>query len=85
MLPLRIYISATCLVCEHTRELVDQIRTLRPAYPVELIDLDQQPTARPDFVFGTPTYVLGETIIALGNPELSTLLRFLDRAIFTSG
>jgi hypothetical protein len=33
---------------------------------------------KPEFVFGTPTYVLGERIVSLGNPALATLLNLLD-------
>lgn len=78
MLPLRVYVSATCIACKYTHELIERLRTIRPDYPVEVIDLDQESSKRPAFVFGTPTYVLGETVIALGNPELSTLLAWLD-------
>ncbi|ABY33793.1 MAG TPA: hypothetical protein DEF43_01215 [Chloroflexus aurantiacus] len=78
MLPLRVYVSATCTVCKYTYELIERLRTIRPDYPVEVIDLDQDSSKRPAFVFGTPTYVVGETVIALGNPELSTLLAWLD-------
>jgi len=78
VLPLRVYVSATCTVCKYTYELIERLRTIRPDYPVEVIDLDQDSSKRPAFVFGTPTYVVGETVIALGNPELSTLLAWLD-------
>ncbi|WP_322821733.1 hypothetical protein [Chloroflexus sp.] len=78
MLPLRVYVSATCIACKYTYELVERLRTIRPNYPVEVIDLDQESSKRPAFVFGTPTYVLGETVISLGNPELTTLLAWLD-------
>jgi hypothetical protein len=63
MKPLRVYVSASCLVCDRARQLVD---------------LDQPDAVKPDFVFGTPTYVLGERIVFLGNPALATLLSLLD-------
>lgn len=75
---LRVYISADCMVCERTRQILAQLCRLRPGYPVELIDLDQPETLKPAFVFGTPTYVLGERIISLGNPTLQSLLDLLD-------
>ena len=50
----------------------------RPTYPVELVELEQPDAVKPDFVFGTPTYVLGERIVSLGNPALATLLNLLD-------
>jgi hypothetical protein len=78
MKPLRVYISAGCFVCERTRQLVAELRAQRPAYPVELVDLDQPDAVKPSFVFGTPTYVLGDRIVSLGNPALTTLLDLLD-------
>lgn len=81
MKPLRVYVSASCLVCERTYELIAELRTQRPDYPVELVDLDQADALKPAFVFGTPTYVLGEQIVSLGNPALGTLIEQLDRSI----
>lgn len=75
---LRVYVSADCMVCERTRQIVAQLCRLLPGYPVALIDLDQPEALKPAFVFGTPTYVLGERIISLGNPTLQTLLDLLD-------
>ncbi|WP_322489012.1 hypothetical protein [Chloroflexus sp.] len=81
MLPLRIYVSATCAVCQYTYELVCNVQRLRPHYPIEVIDLDDEHAQKPAFVFGTPTYVLGETIIALGNPNVDFLVQLLDRVM----
>ncbi len=78
MTPLRIYVSASCPMCHRAHELVAEVRTLRPAYPVEIVDLDQPDVQKPDGVFGTPTYILGERIISLGNPTLQTLLDLID-------
>ena len=78
MKPLRVYISASCMVCDRTCQLVAQVRDRRPTYPVDLVDLDQPEAVKPVFIFGTPTYMLGERIISLGNPALQTLLDLLD-------
>jgi hypothetical protein len=78
MKPLRVYVSASCFVCDRTREIVAEVRAQRPAYPVELIDLDQPGAVKPASVFGTPTYLLGERIVSLGNPSPTTLLNLLD-------
>jgi hypothetical protein len=78
MTPLRVYISASCLVCERTNQIVAAVRALRPHYPIEVVDLDTGGAAKPPYVFGTPTYCLGEQVISLGNPALQTLLDLLD-------
>jgi hypothetical protein len=43
-----------------------------------MVDLDQPYALKPTFVFGKPTYVLGECIVSLGNPALATLLDLLS-------
>jgi hypothetical protein len=81
MKPLRVYVSASCMVCDRTRQIVAQVREQRPTYLVDLVDLDQPEAIKPVFVFGTPTYMLGERIISLGNPALQTLLDILDAEV----
>lgn len=78
MVLLRVYISASCLVCERTNQIIAEVRTLRPHYPIEVVDLDTAGAVKPPYVFGTPTYCLGERVISLGNPARQTLLDLLD-------
>jgi len=78
MTPLRVYISASCLVCERTNQIIAEVRALRPHYPIEVVDLDSAGAVKPPSVFGTPTYCLGERVISLGNPARQTLLDLLD-------
>jgi hypothetical protein len=78
MRPFRVYVSADCAVCARTHQLLAELRERRPAFSVELVDLDQPDALRPAFVFGTPTYVLGERVISLGNPALADLIALLD-------
>jgi hypothetical protein len=78
MTPLRVYFSASCLVCERTNQIIAEVRTLRPHYPIEVVDLDTAGAVKPPAVFGTPTYCLGERVISLGNPALQALLDLLD-------
>jgi hypothetical protein len=78
MTPLRVYISGSCLVCERTNRIIAEVRALRPHYPIEVVDLDTVGVVKPPYVFGTPTYCLGERVISLGNPARQTLLDLLD-------
>jgi hypothetical protein len=78
MKPLRIYVSAACLVCDRTSQIFAEVRAQRPAYPVQIVDLDQPDAVKPPFVFGTPTYVLGERVVSLGNPTSAALIALLD-------
>jgi hypothetical protein len=60
------------------RELVEAIRRLRPAQPVEVIDLDDRGAEVPAGVVGTPTFLLGKEIVSVGNPCMGLLLDTLD-------
>ncbi|MEB3370961.1 thioredoxin domain-containing protein [Saccharopolyspora mangrovi] len=78
VLVLRIYVSPGCAGCRTAEELADTVRRVRPAQPVELIDLAEHDGPMPEGLVGTPTYRLGKTTIALGNPSLPELLHHLD-------
>jgi hypothetical protein len=76
--PLHVYISASCLVCERSNQIIAEVRALRPHYPVEVVDLDTAGAVKPPYVSGTSTYCLGERVISLGNPVRQALLDLLD-------
>jgi hypothetical protein len=54
------------------------VRRARPSFPVEVVDISERPV--PHGIVGTPTYLLGERVVALGNPELVDLLSLVDTA-----
>lgn len=70
--------SAGCAACRRAGELVEAVRRLRPAQSIEVIDLDDRDSVVPAGVVGTPTFLLGEEIVAMGNPGLGLLLDTLD-------
>lgn len=76
---LRVYVSPGCLGCPTAVRIAAAVRQARPAQPVEVIDLAQRPSEPlPDGVVGTPTYLLAEHVISMGNPDLADLLDLLD-------
>jgi hypothetical protein len=78
--PLRVVVSAGCATCRYTLKLVEAVRRLRPWQPVEVIDLDAPGVRVPNGVVGTPTFLLGERVVSLGNPTVEDLLATLDGA-----
>ena len=76
--PLRVVVSAGCATCRYALELVESVRRLRPRQPVEVIDLADRAVTVPAGVVGTPTFLLGERVVSLGNPSLDDLLATLD-------
>lgn len=78
---LRVYVAPGCAGCRTALKLVDTVRHARPAQVVEVIDLaDRREAPLPAGVVGTPTYLLGDRVISMGNPDLSELLGHLDSA-----
>ncbi|MGH3951834.1 MAG: hypothetical protein ACRDSE_22405 [Pseudonocardiaceae bacterium] len=78
---LRVYIAPGCLGCRTALRRVDAVRRSRPGQPVEVIDLADRPDEPlPAGVVGTPTYLLGDQVISMGNPNLAELLERLDSA-----
>ncbi len=77
---LRVVVSAGCATCGRAVEIVDAVRRLRPRQPVEVLDLDDRGARAPIGIVGTPTFLLGEQVISLGNPTLEVLLGTLDAA-----
>lgn len=78
--PLRVVVSAGCVTCRYTMTLVEAVRRLRPRQPVEVIDLDDPEVRVPGGVVGTPTFLIGERVVSLGNPTVEDLLATLDGA-----
>lgn len=78
---LRVYVAPGCAGCRTALRRVDAVRQARPAQVIEVIDLADQPEAPlPAGVIGTPTYLLGDRVISMGNPDLDELLDRLDSA-----
>ncbi|WP_309117692.1 thioredoxin family protein [Saccharothrix sp.] len=78
---LRIYVAPGCAGCHTALGLAEAVRQARPDHTVEVIDLADQPDAPlPPGVIGTPTYVLEDEVISLGNPDWEDLLCRLDTA-----
>jgi hypothetical protein len=75
---LEIYIAELCFGCDRARELAAQVRGWElPHVTVQLRDLGDAGTARPDSVFAVPTYLLDGRVISLGNPDVSRLYQLL--------
>jgi hypothetical protein len=78
---LRVYVAPGCVGCRTALRIADAVRQARPLQDVEVIDLADRPDAPlPAGVVGTPTYLLGDRIISMGNPDLGQLLDDLDSA-----
>ena len=78
---LRVYVAPGCVGCRTALRIADAVRQVRPSQDVEVINLGDRPDAPlPAGVVGTPTYLLGDRVISMGNPYLADLLADLDSA-----
>lgn len=79
---LRVYVAPDCASCRTALSIVDAVRQARPEQRVDVVDLSTLPEEEPipPGVIGTPTYLLDDRVISLGNPELPELLARLAGA-----
>jgi hypothetical protein len=71
MVQLKIFISNDCWSSEESHRIAAE--TQARFANVEVILIDLQSADRPPDVFATPTYVLDERVISLGNPRREVL------------
>ncbi len=82
---LRVYVASHCSGCGEAVRLANMISERFSTLTVEIIDLDQTDSVRPDHVFAVPTYVLDGQILALGNPKEAQLEDWITRATERGG
>ena len=71
MVQLKIYISNDCWSSDESRRIAAE--TQARFAEIEVVIIDLQNAERPANVFATPTYVLNERVISLGNPRREVL------------
>lgn len=76
---LQIFVAGHCIGLERALELAKDVRTLRPGWEVDVVDMDAAPVQTPAFVVATPMYVADDRPIFWGNPSLESLVAQLDR------
>ena len=66
---LRIFVQGDCSGCGEARRIAAWVEQDFPQLRVELIDLADPQALAPDAVFATPTYMLNNHVVSLGNPS----------------
>ena len=77
---LQIYVAAYCSGCGEAQRLAGVVSGLAPEVAVEVVDISQPGAPVPPQVFATPTYILNNRVVSLGNPSLEHLCRLLGEA-----
>ena len=65
---LRIFVVETCPGCVEARDTAVRIEQDYPDIAVQVVNMDNPNATVPDEVFATPTYMLNNRVVSLGNP-----------------
>ena len=75
---LKIFVAMDCVGCAEARTIATHIEQEYPNLDVEIIDINRDPVGVPEQVFATPTYVLDDRIVSLGNPSLDDIANWAN-------
>ena len=75
---LTVYVHNYCPGCDYIDEVVTQMAQNYPQVDVQIVDLDDPQADVPDGVFATPTYMLDERVVSLGNPSLEQVSAWFE-------
>lgn len=75
---IEVVVSPGCVACKYSYELVGRVRELRPDANIVITDRQD---ATGENVIATPTYRRNGRTVALGNPELTEMLGWIDEDI----
>ncbi|MEX0786172.1 MAG: thioredoxin family protein [Dehalococcoidia bacterium] len=74
---LSVFVKPGCRQCERARGLAREVEEAYPQLDVRVVDVSQQPHTRDD-VFATPTFLLNDRLLSLGNPPLRALRQEIE-------
>lgn len=80
MTVLDVYVTTGCANCDYARGVASRAAEAFPALSVRVLELGAIPNP-PEAVFATPTYVLDDKVISLGNPDEQELNAALSNAL----
>jgi hypothetical protein len=78
---LKIFVTEPCSGCSEARRLAAWATQNYTNLVVELVDLNQPDAVVPEAVFATPTYMLNDRIISLGNPSQAEVAEWVNKAL----
>lgn len=79
-LTLRIFVTQDCPTCAESHIIAHRIRQNYPDLSVEVIDVMSQQDVVPEAIFATPTFMLNNRVVSLGNPKLNEVARWVKEA-----
>ena len=80
---LKIFIAENCPGCDEAHSIMAHIEQNHPELAVEIINITITQTIVPEAVFATPTFMLNDRIVSLGNPSPEQIARWVIEATAT--
>lgn len=81
---LKIFIRDDCPSCLEAQQVAVRVEQDFPQLKVEIIDLADPQVIVPEAVFATPTYMLNNRVVSLGNPSPAEVARWAADAALSS-
>lgn len=80
---LKIFVRDDCFGCVAAQEIAVRVEQDHPQLKVELVNIADPKAIVPETVFATPTYMLDNRIVSLGNPSLVEVAEWVTRMTLT--
>jgi hypothetical protein len=77
---LKIYVMEDCPGCVEARRIASRIEQAQTSLTVEVIDMADPQAIIPDAVFATPTFMLDDQVVSLGNPSPEQVTGWIENA-----
>lgn len=81
MARLRVFVEAGCRNCDWALRLAQDVHERFPELDLEVVDVADPSSERPEDVFAVPTFVLDGRVLSLGNPRRSKLVSDVAAAL----
>ena len=81
---LKVYVRDDCPGCVEAQQVAVQVEQDFPQLKVEIINMADPQVIVPEAVFATPTYMLNNRIVSLGNPSPAEVARWAAEAALSS-
>ena len=75
---LKIFVAETCPGCVEALDTAAQIQQDFPNIVVQVVNMDNPSATIPEEVFATPTYMLNNRVVSLGNPGPADIAQWAE-------
>lgn len=75
---LKVFITENCPGCDEALKIAAYVEQDYPEITVEVIDIVDSQAVVPEAVFATPTFMLDDRIVSLGNPSSEQVAQWVD-------